>query len=77
MSKPGNTNGVGRVWAAAMRLARRPQGATQRDLAEAAELKAADAGSRLAQMVRTGRLWKQKLPGEATRFFVKEPFAAR
>jgi predicted HTH transcriptional regulator len=54
--------------AAIRRLAKRPQGVTNAEAAQATELSARQAGSRLAQMTRSNVL--RKTPGKPTRWFL-------
>lgn len=51
------------------RLARRPQGCTNAEVQQATGMGYRDAGSRLGQMVRWGKL--TKAPGRPVRYFAK------
>jgi hypothetical protein len=70
---PGHTQNTGVLWRCVMRLARRPQGAEIEEVSLAADVPMSVASSRMARMLKTGRLRKEKRPGESVKYFVKEP----
>jgi len=74
--KPLNAAHGGRVFKGIMRLAKRPEGATIREVADWLDVEPSVASSRLASMARRGRLWKQKLEGERVRYFAKTPYGS-